>query len=70
MAKLNIKPYQQSDRIAGQMEDFLLDPQFKFEVVEPKGTNIYDTVAKIKVNQILNRSKLTQVGSLREDVVR
>ena len=66
MAKLNIKPYQKSDRIAGQMEDFLLDPEFEFEVVEPKDTNIYDTVAKIKVNEILNRSNLTQVGSLDE----
>jgi len=32
VAKLNIKHYQKSDRIAGQMEDFLLDPEFKFEV--------------------------------------
>ena len=66
MAKLNIKPYQKSVRIAGQMEDFLLDPELEFEVVEPKGTNIYDTVAKIKVNEVLKRSNSTQVGSLRE----
>jgi len=66
MAKLNMKPHQKSDRIAGQMEDFLLDPEFEFEVVEPKGTTIHDTVAKIKVNEVLNRSDLTQVGSLRE----
>ncbi len=39
MAKLNMKPHQKSDRIAGQMEDFLLDPEFEFEVVEPEGTN-------------------------------
>jgi len=66
MAKLNIKPYQKSDRIAGQMEDFLLDPEFEFEVVEPKGTNIHNAVAKIKVNEVLKRSNLTQFGSLRE----
>ena len=66
MAKLNTKPYQKSDRIAGQMQDFLLDPEFEFEVVKPKGKTIYDTVAKIKVNEVLKRSNLTQVGSLRE----
>ncbi|MCH7681797.1 AAA family ATPase, partial [candidate division KSB1 bacterium] len=51
---------------AGQMEDFLLDPEFGFEVVKPKGKTIYDTVAKIKVNEVLKRSNLTQVGSLPE----
>ena len=66
MAKLNIKPHQKSDRIAGQMANFLLDSEFEFEVVEPKGTNIHDTVAKIKVSEILKRSNLTKVGSLRE----
>jgi len=66
MAKLDMKPYQKFDGIAGQMEDFLLDPEFEFEVVEPKGTNILDTVAKIKVNEVLKRSNLTHSGSLRE----
>ena len=66
MAKFNMKPDQKFDRIAGQMEDFLLDPGFEFEVVEPKGISIYDTVAKIKVNEVLKQSDLTQVGSLRE----
>ncbi len=66
MAKFNMKPDQKFDRIAGQMEDFLLDPGFEFEVVEPKGISIYDTVAKIKVNEVLKRSNLTHSGSLRE----
>ena len=48
------------------MEDFLLDPEFEFELVEPKGTTIHDTVAKIKVNEVLKRSNLTQIGSLGE----